>query len=160
MTTTAAHIIRWAKKHGLTIGTAESVTGGLVAAALTSIPGASQVFKGGLLAYTDIMKHELLGIALDDITKHGAVSQEIAIKMALQGARRLNVDYCIALTGNAGPTTSSHKPVGCVYIAVANHGGITIKEWRFSGTRTAIRRAAAKAALSLLEEQLRDATHV
>ncbi len=135
---------------GRTLGTAESCTGGLVGAALTSLPGSSAWFLGGIIAYSNSLKTHLLGVPSETLAAHGAVSAETAQAMALGAKKRTGSDWTVALTGIAGPDGGTpEKPVGLVYIALAVPGTeeSTVFEHRFSGSRTEIRTAATQAAL-------------
>ena len=140
-------------EHGLTVTTAESCTGGLIAAALTQIPGASDVFLGGYVTYSNAAKARDLSVPERLIAAHGAVSAEVAMAMAEGAVDVSGADIGIAVTGIAGPGGATPtKPVGLVYIAVARRGHATLEEKLvFSGSRGAVRLAAAKAALVLAE---------
>ena len=131
-----------------TLSTAESCTGGLVGATLTSLPGSSAWYLGGVVAYSNPLKIRLLLVPPELIASHGAVSTETARAMA-EGIRiATSADYSIALTGIAGPDGGTPaKPVGLVYIAVASPAGDTVYEHHFPGTRADIRAAATEAAL-------------
>ena len=108
------------KQVGLTLGSVESFTGGLFAREITSVPGASKFYKGGLVTYATEEKVALLGIPQKDVDQYGVVSKEIALQMAELGRKKLNVDYCVSFTGNAGPSAMEGKPVGEIYIGVSN----------------------------------------
>jgi len=140
-------ILKLALELGMTIGTVESITGGALTAALTSIGGASKVIKGGLVTYTNEEKEKLLTISKQLLEKHGAISEAAAQQMAKLGRYRLNVDLCVALTGNAGPTAIEEKPIGLFYLAIATPHEVCVKKFLVSGTRTQIRRQAVTAAL-------------
>ena len=138
-----------------TLATAESCTGGLLGGRLTSLPGSSAWYLGGIVAYSNLIKSGLLGVPDAVLAGHGAVSLETARAMA-EGARaRLGADFAVAITGIAGPDGGTpEKPVGLVYMAVAApHGTATFKH-HFSGTRADIRNAAADAALRHLHASL------
>lgn len=108
---------------GLTLGTVESCTGGLVSGALTAIPGSSDVVMAGLVTYSNAAKTELAGVPAELVARHGAVSVEVARAMAEGGRSRLGVDVCLAVTGIAGPGGGTKaKPVGLVHFAVARAG--------------------------------------
>src|SRR4051812_31598393 len=117
----------------LTVATAESCTGGLVAGALTDIAGSSDVVDRGLVTYSDRAKHDLLGVPADILARHGAVSRETAIAMAQGALARSSVGLAVAITGIAGPGGGSDaKPVGLVHFAAAMHdGGVLAREKRF-----------------------------
>ena len=154
-------VLALARKQGLTVGAAESCTGGLVAARLTSVPGASEVFRGGLVAYENDVKVAQLAVPDETLAAHGAVSAETATAMA-QGARgSLGADVAVAVTGIAGPGGGTpEKPVGLVYLHVAGPGGELSRELRLPGDREAIRRRATAAALHLLRELLAQSRHI
>jgi PncC family amidohydrolase len=135
----------------LTIGTAESCTGGLVAARLTSISGSSKYVQGGIVAYSNQAKADLLGVSTEILQKLGAVSEECAIAMA-EGARvALKADVAVSTTGIAGPTgATERKPIGLVYVAVATSRGTQGRELHLTGDRRAITEAAAETALEAL----------
>lgn len=139
-----------------TVAVAESCTGGGVGAALTAIPGSSDAFVGGVIAYSDGMKRRLLGVGSDTLARHGAVSAETAGAMAA-GVRALTgADWGIALTGVAGPAGGTReKPVGTVWGAVAGPDGAPrAVRWQLAGDRAGVRAAAVDAALTLLAESL------
>lgn len=136
---------------GLTVGSAESLTGGGVAAALTSVPGSSAYFQGGVVAYSNQLKVELLGVPLEIIQEFGAVSEECARTMAEGLRRKLNVRAAVATTGIAGPDgATAAKPVGLVWVAASTgHRTLTVKNV-FPGDREAVTRASVVQALKLL----------
>jgi nicotinamide-nucleotide amidase len=138
-----------------TLSVAESCTGGLIGYRLTRVPGSSDYFSGGVIAYSNDLKKRLLGVKQAVLRKHGAVSEEVAIAMA-QGVRaRCRSDYGLAVTGLAGPGGGSDsKPVGMVYVAVAWDGAERARGLRLFGGRGAVRRASAQAALELLRRAL------
>ncbi len=139
----------------LTIATAESATGGKIAAKLTNIPGSSVYFKGALVAYTNEIKINVLGVKKATIEKHGAVSKETVIEMA-QGARALmNVDICISDTGIAGPTGDGvNKLIGLFYIGLSSSYKSIYKEIMVSGSREENRESVCEAALEFLNQYL------
>ena len=107
-------------KEGLTLATAESCTAGNIAAMITAIPGSSHFYKGGIIAYSDEVKKNLLGVNPETLEKHGAVSEEVVIEMAKGAMKSMNSDCGVATSGIAGPTGGTpDKPVGTVWIAVA-----------------------------------------
>lgn len=141
---------------GAYVATAESCTGGLIAHALTQIPGSSAYVKGGLCAYQPEVKVDLLGVDPEVIAAFGVVSEPVAKQMA-EGARRLFAcEWAVSTTGVAGPSGgSAETPVGLVFYAVAGADGVTVKRGRFEGGRAQIKSAAAQAALEALVERLR-----
>ncbi len=145
-----AEVLDLLRKQQSTLTTAESLTGGLIAARLTDIPGASEVFKQGLVTYCDRAKHELLHVKQETLDAYGAVSSETAAEMAQNGAELTGADACIAVTGNAGPDASEGKPVGLVYIGCCVKGRTVVKEFHFQGSRREIRELTVKHALMLL----------
>jgi nicotinamide-nucleotide amidase len=128
---------------------AESCTGGLLGGAITSIPGSSLYFSGGVVAYRNSAKISLLGVPPDLIAAHGAVSREVALAMAEGILALFRADLAIAITGVAGPGGGSRgKPAGTVWVAVAAAGGVRYAHrYRFPGGRDAVRREAVKASL-------------
>ncbi len=138
-----------------TLATAESCTGGLIAHTLTNIPGASAWFKGGVVAYANTAKSDMLGVAPELILQHGAVSAPVAEAMA-QGARlRFDTTFAIATTGIAGPSGGTPaKPVGLVFIAVASAKTTTASKFLFTGTRARIKRQTLATAIKLLNARL------
>ena len=134
---------------GRTIAVAESLTGGLLAAAITSVPGASVVFRGSVTAYATEIKASLLGVDESLLAAEGAVDPDVAAQMA-RGVRRLfGADIGLATTGVAGPTEQDGKPVGLVYVACDTADRNEVREYRFTGDRQAIRDQSVQAALLL-----------
>ena len=142
-------------ERGLTVSLAESCTGGLVAAALTEIPGSSGYFLGGVVSYADAAKRELLDVAEAILAAHGAVSAQTARAMA-EGARaRFGTDLAASVTGVAGPDGgSAEKPVGLTYIAVADGNGVDVRRHVWPGDRAENRRDSVVAAIDLLLERV------
>ncbi len=138
---------------GKTLATAESCTGGMIGAMLTSVPGASKVYKGGIISYWSEVKQELLGVDEDDLKNLGPVSMQVAGSMA-EGARKaLQADVAVSVTGLAGPDGDEYgRPVGTVFIGFCNGAKTLAKQYRFSGGREEVRRQAAEAALQLILE--------
>ena len=138
-----------------TLATAESCTGGLVGAALTSLPGSSAWYLGGIVAYSNSLKTRLLGVPAETLAAHGAVSAETAHAMAEGARRQTAADFAVSLTGIAGPDGGTpEKPVGLVYMAVAAPHGTATFQHLFSGSRADIRHAAVEAALRHLLESI------
>ncbi len=148
----AETVLARCRAKGWTLATAESCTGGLVAAALTDIAGASDVVERGFVTYSNRAKSELLGVPAELIARHGAVSAETAAAMAAGALAKAPVDLAVAVTGIAGPSGGSpDKPVGLVYFGLARRGGKSHTERKiFKGNRAEIRRAATLRALELL----------
>ncbi len=143
--------------HRRTVATAESCTGGLIAKRLTNVPGSSAYFVQGVVSYANEAKCRLLGVSPELIIARGAVSAEVAQAMAVSCRRMAATDYAISATGIAGPTGgTAEKPVGLVYIGLADVHGVTVKELRLGETlpREAVRDRAAKASLNLLRLHL------
>lgn len=139
---------------GKTLATAESCTGGGIGAALTAVPGSSQVYKGGVISYTNWVKAHVLGVPEALLAQKGAVSREVAAAMA-QGVReRLEADIAVSVTGLAGPGGDDFgNPVGTVFIGYAQAGLVETKEFHFSGTREEIREKTLEEALKLVKNQ-------
>jgi len=135
---------------GKTVSVAESCTGGLLAGAITAIPGSSLYFSGGIVAYRNSAKISLLGVPAGLIAAHGAVSREVALTMAEGSLSRFRSDLAIAVTGVAGPGGGSRgKPVGTVWVAVVALGRVRfVHRFRFPGGREAVRRETVRAALA------------
>jgi len=151
----AAAVLALLRARGLRLAVAESCTGGLVEARLTAVPGASDVFTGGLVAYADTVKREQLGVPSEVLETHGAVSEESARAMAAGAARVFGAGCAVAVTGIAGPGGGTpDKPVGTVWIAALVDGSTTALKRTFPGSREDIRRRSAQAALDLLRRRL------
>lgn len=140
---------------GLTLSVAESCSGGLIAKRITDIPGSSGYFLFGAVTYANSSKERVLGVPLELLETHGAVSSEVASAMA-EGVRKLSgSDLGIATTGIAGPDGGTpEKPVGTVFIAIASADGCSVFQHLFNGDRDAIREATSEAALELLSGTL------
>lgn len=138
-------------KQKKTLALAESCTGGLLGHTLTNLPGASQFLYLGLIAYDNSAKIKLLGIPPALINKHGAVSAEIARKMAINVRKLLKTDLGLSITGIAGPSGgTAAKPVGLVFIALSSSKKDLVKSFHFKGTRLSIKNQAVQAALKSL----------
>jgi nicotinamide-nucleotide amidase len=154
-TTLPGAIVAELKRRGLTLGTAESCTGGEVADWIVSVPGASAVFRGGIVAYDNAVKVSLLDVDQGTLGRFGAVSEETAAEMARGACARLGTDLAIATTGIAGPDGGTpEKPVGLVWFALAANGDVETRRATFPGTRTEIRERASVAALGMLWRHL------
>lgn len=135
---------------GATCATAESLTGGLIGAHLTAVPGSSATYRGGVIVYATDTKATTLGVPEDLLAEHGAVHPDVAVHMA-QGVRRLlGADIGLAVTGVAGPEPQDGRPVGTVHAAVVTSDGVFAREFRFSGDRAGIRDRTVEGALGLL----------
>lgn len=151
MMTLAEKVVALLNACGLTCATAESCTGGGVGAALTSVPGASNVFLGGVVSYSNAVKCNVLGVRGETLAEFGAVSSETAAQMAV-GARRLTgADLAVSVTGVAGPGGGSvEKPVGLVWFALASADGVRSEKAIFAGDRAAVRKQSVVHALGML----------
>ena len=146
-----AQVLGLCRERGWTIGTAESCTGGLVAARLTGIPGSSDVFRGGVVAYGNEIKQAELDVPADLLAEHGAVSPEAAEAMAKGARARLGVDVAVSVTGIAGPDGGTEeKPVGLVYLHAEGPDGGIGREFSFPGDRPSIRARSVVGALHLV----------
>ncbi|NJD28369.1 MAG: nicotinamide-nucleotide amidohydrolase family protein [Chloroflexi bacterium] len=138
---------------GLPVAAAESCTGGLIGAAITSVPGSSGYFLGAVVAYADAAKGALLGVPTATLEAHGAVSAQAAMAMATGARERLEAALAVSVTGIAGPDGGSPaKPVGLTYIGLAAPSGVEVRRLVLAGDRAAVREAAAAAALAWLIE--------
>lgn len=148
-------VLELCRANGLTLATAESCTGGLVSGRLTSVPGASDVFRGGVVAYSDELKTRLLGVPAEVLAEHGAVSADTAAALAHGARERLGADVGLAVTGVAGPGGgTAEKPVGLVFLHAAAPGGERALEFSVPGDRQAIRARTAVSALHLVRRLL------
>jgi nicotinamide-nucleotide amidase len=139
-----------------TLATAESLTGGLVAATIVEIPGVSAVFRGGLVVYATELKSRLADVPEVLLAERGPVDGDVAVALA-EGARaRCGADWGLATTGVAGPEPQDGKPVGLVYVAVAGPAGATVRELKLDGNRAAIRTESVTAVLQLLTDSLQE----
>ncbi|WP_410170106.1 CinA family protein [Actinacidiphila bryophytorum] len=155
-TASAAEALGLLAGRGATLAVAESLTGGLLAAELTGVPGASRSFRGSVTAYATVLKQELLGVDGALLAERGAVDAQVAREMAEGVRRRLGADWGAATTGVAGPEPQDGQPVGTVFVAVAGPGGACeVAALRLAGDRAAIRGASVAAVLDLLVGQLR-----
>jgi len=143
------------KNQNLTIATAESCTGGLLAHTLTNISGSSEYFERGIISYSNKSKMELLGVPEKTLKEYGAVSEQAAKAMVIGIKERSNVDIGISTTGIAGPTGGTkEKPVGLVYIGIATSKKVEVKRFVFSGDRLQNKENTCIAALELLLENI------
>jgi len=150
-----ALVLDLCRSHGLTLATAESCTGGLVAARLTAVPGSSDVFRGSVVAYADDVKERELAVPAELLAAHGAVSAEVAAAMAAGVRQRLGTDVAVSVTGVAGPGGGTpEKPVGLVYLHASAPGGELWAEFSVPADRETIRVRATVAALHLLRRLL------
>jgi len=148
-------VLRLLEQKRLTLATAESVTGGLVAERLCRLPGASQCFRGGVVAYDNRLKVALLGVPQALLDEHGAVSRPVVEAMALGCRVRLGTDLAVSTVGIAGPGGATpEKPVGLVHVGLAWDGGVTSRHWNWGGTRSEVQSRTAKLALNLVRLHL------
>jgi nicotinamide-nucleotide amidase len=143
------------QERSLTIGVAESCTGGILAGRITDIPGSSAYFVAGLVTYSNKAKTKFLAVPDEIITRHGAVSNAVAERMA-EGARyAAGVDIGLSVTGIAGPAGGSpEKPVGTVFVALATKKDVFVRKFLFSGNRHEVRKRASEEALTMLLDYL------
>lgn len=150
-----AEIGRRLARRRMTVAVAESCTGGLIGYRLTSVPGSSKWFQGGVIAYSNEVKARDLGVDRKVLKKEGAVSDPVARRMAEGVRTRFGVDMGVAVTGIAGPGGGTpSKPVGLVFVSVSWDGGCEVRRCKFAGDRTAVRLASSTAALEVLRECL------
>ena len=155
---TITDIIDALRAKSLTVSTAESCTGGLAASAFVDIAGASDVYMGGFVTYSNELKEKCLGVSGETLRLYGAVSEQTAREMAAGCALKAGTDAAIATTGIAGPGGGTkEKPVGLVYIGCALKGRVEVRELHLNGDRTEIRKAAVREVLSLLSDMLSEA---
>lgn len=154
--TEAREIIELLTARGQTVALAESLTGGLVTAALTSVPGASLVVRGGIVAYATDLKAVLLGVPSDLLARHGPVDPGVAAAMAAGVRARLGATYGVSTTGVAGPGPADGKPQGTVFIAVEGPSGPAGSGFELAGDRQQVRIETVRRALSLLVSALRE----
>ncbi|MFC9285886.1 CinA family protein [Streptomyces sp. NPDC057052] len=162
MSSTATDVVRLLTVRGETLAVAESLTGGLVAAEITSVPGASKAFRGSVTAYATPLKHELLGVDAGLLAARGAVDAQVAAQMAAGVRGALGADWGIATTGVAGPDAQDGQPVGTVFVAVAGPSGPDsgsasggkVEALRLNGSRAEIRRESVRSVLAVLLREL------
>ncbi|GAA3613133.1 CinA family protein [Marihabitans asiaticum] len=145
----AAELLAQLRAKGATLGCAESLTGGLLATTVVGVPGASDVFRGGVIAYAPEVKTDLLGVEHDLIARVGTVHPAVAEQMARGALRELGCDIGLATTGVAGPGSNEGHPAGTVYLACATRGDCTVRRRDLEGDRYGVRRAAVGEALDL-----------
>ena len=154
----ASDILELMRDRGQTLAVAESLTGGLICATLSAVPGASAVLRGGIVAYATELKARLLGVPERLLDSHGPVHPSVAAAMA-EGARvRLDATFAVATTGVAGPEPQGGQPVGTVHFAVSADGDTVVRTVALSGDRAGIRERTVVASLGLLLGRLREDT--
>ena len=152
----AAEVLALLTKAGQTVATAESLTGGLVAAALTDVPGSSSAFRGGIVAYATELKSRLLGVDAAMLTEHGPVYAPVAAAMAEGVRKRLQATVGVATTGVAGPDPQDGQPPGTVHIAVSLADDTVVRTIALPGNRDEVRRLTVERVLGLLLGRLRE----
>jgi nicotinamide-nucleotide amidase len=155
----AGQVLDRLRAGGQTVAVAESLTGGLVAAALTDVPGSSAAFRGGVVAYATELKADLLGVDAMMLRRHGAVYPPVAAAMAEGVRARLGATYGVATTGVAGPEPSDGQPVGTAHIAVSVADDTVVRTIALTGDRHEIRRLTVEHALGLLLGRLREESY-
>lgn len=151
MTKSASKVIE--KLQGRTLATAESCTGGAIGAVLTSVPGASKVYKGGVVSYCDEIKEKMLGVSGEVLSFYGAVSPAVAEAMAKGARNALETDIAVSVTGLAGPDGDAYgNPVGTVFVGYSDEKTTMFRRYMFMGSREEIRAQAVEAALMLVLE--------
>lgn len=148
-------LVRLLKEKGLTIGSVESLTAGLFASNIASVPGASSVLRGGLITYASELKNKLANVDEKVIEEKGVISQEVAYLMARGGQNVLKSNIAISFTGNAGPTVLENRQVGEVFIGLAINDTIIVEHNVFTGDRNAIRQQACDYACQKLLKMLK-----
>jgi nicotinamide-nucleotide amidase len=156
VSTLAANILAELAGRGQTLASAESVTGGMIGALLTGVPGASESYLGGVISYATRLKATLAGVTASTLTELGPVAAGTAVEMARGVAERCSADWGLATTGVAGPDTQNGHPVGQVFVAVSHQSSdlLSVRELLLQGDRARIRELSAVAALGLLAEAL------
>ena len=155
-TAAAAEVLARLGARGQTLAVAESLTGGLLAATLVDVPGASEVFRGGLVVYATELKALLAGVPADLLSARGPVDPDVASALARGARERCRADWGLATTGVAGPTPQDGQPVGRVYVAAAGPAGTQVCELGLTGGRAEIRAESVAQALALLLRCLPD----
>jgi nicotinamide-nucleotide amidase len=150
----AAEVLARLAALGETLAVVESLTGGLLAATLVDVPGASAVFRGGLVVYATDLKATLAGVPADLLERRGPVDPDVAMALAWGGRQRCGADWCLSTTGVAGPDSQQGVPVGTVHLATAGPADGQVRSLRLAGDRRQVRRAAVAAAVTLLLERL------
>lgn len=149
-----ARVIETIRVQGAFLSVAESLTGGLLAATFVNVPGISDIFRGGVVSYTNEIKARILGVDAQLLAAGGAVQAEVARQMAQGVANLYCTDYALATTGVAGPGSAEGKPQGTVFIGLLTPAGVNSVQYHFSGNREQIRGATVAAAISLLATQI------
>jgi CDP-diacylglycerol--glycerol-3-phosphate 3-phosphatidyltransferase len=155
ITSLAEKVVSAAQQKGITLSTAESCTGGLIAGALTAIPGSSAVIEGGIVSYSNEVKQQVLKVKKEDLDQYGAVSSEVAQSMAQGSRKKLSTSIAVSVTGIAGPGgASQQKPVGTVWFGIDSPYGTYSEVYYFNGNRNSIRKQTVEHALNLFTKEL------
>lgn len=148
-------VVKLLEKYELTVTTAESCTGGLLAGRIVNVPGASEVFREGFITYSNKSKRKILDVSKSTLKKYGAVSEQVAREMATGGVFATDADACVAVTGVAGPDGGTdEKPVGLVYIATYMKDSVSVEHYQFKGDRAKVREQSVVKALDLLRRSI------
>jgi nicotinamide-nucleotide amidase len=150
----AAEVLARLKERGETLAVAESLTGGLLAATIVDVPGASAVFRGGLVVYATDLKGSLAGVPAELLAARGPVDPDVALALARGARERCRADWGLATTGVAGPDPQDGHPVGQVYVGLAGPVAADVRRLTLVGDRAAIRRGSVTGALALLSDAL------
>jgi nicotinamide-nucleotide amidase len=150
----AAGVLHRLTVRGETLAVAESLTGGLLAATIVDVPGASAVFRGGLVVYATDLKGSLAGVPAELLAARGPVDPDVALALARGARERCAADWGLATTGVAGPDPQDGHPVGRVYVAAAGRTADRVRELTIAGDRAAVRAGSVAAALALLDDLL------
>lgn len=151
----AAGIVAALTRRKQTLALAESCTGGFIANQITNVPGASKMFKGGIVAYSNEAKEKFLGVRARTLQRHGAVSEAVAAEMAAGARKQFGADYAVSVTGIAGPTGGTKdKPTGTVFMAVAGPHGVVVEKKLNQFDRLKFKRVTARQALELLTRKI------
>jgi len=150
----AAAVVHALVERGETVAVVESLTGGLLAATIVDVAGASSAFRGGLVVYATELKSCLADVPAELLAERGPIDPDVAVALAEGGRRRCGADWCLATTGVAGPEPQAGNPVGLVYVALAGAGPSQVRQLKFGGGRAAVRAGAVTAALRLLANRL------
>lgn len=153
----AARVLARLSALGLSLATCESITGGGIGWVLTSVPGSSTVFRGGLITYATDLKCSLAGVDADDAAAHGVINERTARQMAAGARRACRADVAVSATGTAGPDGEDGTPPGCVWLCVQTPTRTQVEQLLLDGGRADIRRATLSAALALVTSALEDA---
>ena len=150
----AAEVVAALRARAQTLAVVESVTGGLLAATIVGVPGASAVFRGGLVVYATDLKRSLAGVPAELLAERGPVDPEVVVALAEGGRVRCGAHWALATTGVAGPEQQDGKPVGLAYVGLVGPDGAGVRRFRLPGDRAAVRSAVVRAALFMLADNL------